>query len=342
MHLSTRILIVEDEVITAREIGFRLEELGYPVPEAVFSAEAAVERAAAARPDIILMDIHMAGPMDGIAAAGQIRAELDIPIIYITACADEQTLRRARQTEPFGYIVKPFGEPELRATLEMALAKHEAEKRLKAALAERDLLLKEINHRVKNNLQTLIYLMEMQEEAAAEPAVARALSELKGRVRSLALVHDQLYRTPELGAIDFRAYVRELVFALVDALGGRRDVRLEIEAARIRLPIQKAIPCGLIVNELVTNALRHAFAPDARRFADGADAPRIRLEFEKLEKDYLLTISDNGAGMPANLDWRRSRSLGLKLVNVWATYQLRGTLCLEPKNGTRFAIRFPE
>ncbi len=128
---DARILIVEDEGIEALEIQHRLESLGYPSPDIVFSGEEAVERAAEIHPDLVLMDIMLGGEIDGVTAAEQIRGGFDIPVVYLTAFADEDTLQRAKITEPYGYIVKPFKERELHITIDMALYKHEMEKKLK-------------------------------------------------------------------------------------------------------------------------------------------------------------------------------------------------------------------
>ena len=128
---AARILIVEDEAVVALDLRKRLTQLGYEVVETVGLVELAVQRAAQDRPDLILMDIRLRGEMDGIEAAEIIRRQLNLPVVYLTAHADEATVSRARVTEPFGYILKPFDERELRTIIEMALYKHQAEKKLR-------------------------------------------------------------------------------------------------------------------------------------------------------------------------------------------------------------------
>ena len=123
-----RIMIVEDEQITAADLEATLKELNYSVPAIVSSGSAAIQKARSTKPDLVLMDIRIKGDMDGIEAATAIRSELDIPVIYLTAHADEETLERAKQAEPLGYIVKPFQESELRAAIQMALHKHAADR----------------------------------------------------------------------------------------------------------------------------------------------------------------------------------------------------------------------
>ena len=141
---QTRILVVEDESIVALDIQDRLESLGYEVPATVASGEKAIEQAGLLRPDLVLMDIQLQGRMDGVEAADQIRRRFGIPVIYLTANADHPTVQRAKFTEPFGYVIKPFEERELHTTIEVALYKHQAEQTLKES-EERYRLLAELS-----------------------------------------------------------------------------------------------------------------------------------------------------------------------------------------------------
>lgn len=130
---SAQVMLVEDESLVALSLEKKLIGLGYVVPAVASSGEEAIQKAMECRPDIILMDIRLKGEMDGVTAARQIREELDLPIVYLTAYSDSTTIERAKATEPFGYLIKPFDERELFTTVEMALYKHAVEKRLKAS-----------------------------------------------------------------------------------------------------------------------------------------------------------------------------------------------------------------
>lgn len=125
---NIKILVVEDESIVALEIKRRLQNLGYMVPAVASSGEDAINKASLTFPDLILMDIMLKGDMDGVEAARQIREKFDIPVIYLTAYSDDETLDRAKETGPYGYILKPFEESDLHASIEMALSKHKMEK----------------------------------------------------------------------------------------------------------------------------------------------------------------------------------------------------------------------
>jgi excisionase family DNA binding protein len=132
-----RILVVEDEIVVAMDIQKGLTSLGYPAPDMAFTGSEAVRRAVEIHPDVVLMDIRLRGDMDGIEAAEQIRRRLDIPIVYVTAYADEQTLERAKRTQPYGYVLKPFREKDLESSIEVALYKHSMDNRFKRRVRSR-------------------------------------------------------------------------------------------------------------------------------------------------------------------------------------------------------------
>lgn len=131
---KARIMVVEDEAITVKDLQMTLQELGYEVPAVASTGEEAVQKAEEHKPDLVLMDIALDGEMDGIKAADQIRKRFDIPVVYLTAHADERTLESAKVTEPFGYIVKPFNDKDLLSSIEMALYKHGVDKKLRENL----------------------------------------------------------------------------------------------------------------------------------------------------------------------------------------------------------------
>jgi len=186
----------------------------------------------------------------------------------------------------------------------------------------------------------------MQAETLRAPASIQTLKDLQGRIRSVAFVHNKLYQAEKIEKIDFGAYLEDLTTHLFSALAGGRVIRLNIEAANVFIDLNTAIPCGMIVNELVTNALKYAFPTDdvgslgRDRVRSLRPSPEIRVSFNSRPGEYVLMVSDNGVGLPPEMDWRKTKSLGLKLVNIWATYQLRGSIELNTQNGTAFLIKF--
>jgi PAS domain S-box-containing protein len=208
----------------------------------------------------------------------------------------------------------------------------EAEERLVASLREKELLLKEVHHRVKNNLQVISSLLNLQARELKDPDTARLFRESQGRVRSMALIHEQLYRSNDLARIDFAAYVQDLVGHLKQGLGSESvPVRFRLDIEPLPLSLDLAIPCGMIVNELVSNAQQHAFP--------NGEAGEIHVEFTGQSGYYRLTVADNGVGIQEELATAESTSLGLKVVQA-LTRQIHGDLELGHDEGTAFTIRF--
>ncbi|WP_339380108.1 CHASE domain-containing protein [Aromatoleum evansii] len=204
-----------------------------------------------------------------------------------------------------------------------------AEAQTERTLHEKETLLREIHHRVKNNLQVISSLLSLQTAHVAEPAVRALLRESQGRVRSMALVHEKLYRAADLAAIDLADYTWTLLRCIEDAWG--RRARLEVAITNVALEIGQAIPCGLIINELVSNALKHAFP-----LTPGT----VRVGAAVATGEVVLEVADDGVGFPGDLDFRNTASLGLQLVNTLAD-QLGGRVTLEGKAGCAFCIAFP-
>lgn len=204
------------------------------------------------------------------------------------------------------------------------------EQKNELALREKEVLLKEIHHRVKNNLQVVSSLFSLQRERTESAALRTLLDESRARVQSIALVHEQLYRSADLAVIDLDEYLRALVAALRDSYGAQRVV-FHVAAQGVQLDVEQAVPCALIVCELVTNSLKHAFKEHAGRVevtARTVPGPRCVLE-----------VADDGEGIPEGVDWRASRSLGLRLVQSLAR-QLRAEVEVERSGGTRFRLDF--
>jgi len=208
------------------------------------------------------------------------------------------------------------------------------EEEIKAALAEKEVLLKEIHHRVKNNLQVISSLLRLQSRYIQDRTVMEMLKESQNRVRSMALVHEHLYQSQDLSRIDFAEYIHNLASNLFQAYQvNSRSVKLNIKVAAAFLNIDTAVPCGLIINELVSNSLKYAFK--------NKNYGELTIQFERQDRDlFLLTVSDNGRGFPPNIDYKNSGSLGLRLV-CSLVRQLRGNIELEPGSGTIFQISFP-
>ena len=206
---------------------------------------------------------------------------------------------------------------------------------LEDALSEKITLLKEVHHRVKNNLAVIAALLGLQADAIEDERAHTALAECQRRVASMALIHEYLYGAEHLDRVNFGKYVRQLSKELCQAYPTRPDlVSLSVEAEEVELGVDQAIPCGLILNELLSNALKYAFPHEL--------AGKIGVHFSRIEGGWiLLSCGDNGVGMPEGFDWQDSSSLGLRIVQILVK-QIDGTLTLDRGTGTRFELRFPE
>jgi len=215
----------------------------------------------------------------------------------------------------------------------VALHKWHAEKKVAASLKEKDILLREIHHRVKNNLQIISSLLRLQSRKIEDNSMQEIFQVSQQRIRSIALIHENLYRSDDLGQIDFSKYIRNLTSHLSSInAADAKGINFKISTDNIFLDINRAIPCGLLLNELITNALKYAFPEETKG--------EIKIELERYKQNKLrLSIADNGIGFPKVLDFRKTESLGLQLVNSLIS-QLNGTIKMQQKNGTKFTLVF--
>jgi PAS domain S-box-containing protein len=214
-------------------------------------------------------------------------------------------------------------------------ARKQAEAQLNAALTEKDLLMREILHRTKNNMASISALLTLQEARINEPQVSEIFQEINSRVNAMLLVQQQLYQTENFNNIDLGEYLEDLAYTLfrnLEISTGR--IALHIDLASVTVSADAAIPCGLILNELMTNALKYAF-PDERE-------GELRITLRPLgDADLELRVSDDGVGLPAECDPLTTDTLGLSLVASFAQ-QLRGTLTIRRDPGAAFTVRFPQ
>ena len=206
-----------------------------------------------------------------------------------------------------------------------------AEQQIRASLEEKEILLKEIHHRVKNNLQVVSSLLSLQSGYTRDEPVRDLFLESQNRVKSMALIHEKLYQSGDMANIDFADYIETLSRSLFQSYTSNQGTVTLETSIDVSLGIDHAIPCGLIVNELLSNSLKHAF-PDGRHGV-------IRLNFHTIDDQFILIFSDDGVGMPENIDFKNTGTLGLQLVTT-LTEQLTGDIIHRAAPGTEFEIRF--
>mgnify|MGYP000892856957 CR=1 FL=1 len=213
----------------------------------------------------------------------------------------------------------------------------DAQEQIRKSLREKEVLLKEIHHRVKNNLQVIHSMLNLQLPYIKDKQALEVFKDCQTRIYSIALIHEKLYQSESLARVDLAAYFRSLTGNVFLSYGvDEREVKSEIVVEDIHLPINSLIPCALIVNELVSNAIKHAFPPDRPRQVPG----KILVALQRGSGGSLvLTVKDNGVGLPEGFDIRRKASLGLRLVHVLAR-QLNGSLSISSTNGSEFRLEF--
>jgi two-component sensor histidine kinase len=266
----------------------------------------------------------------------------EVPLIVLTGRDDDAAVAEAMREGAQDYLVK--GQIENRALpralrhaierfrllSKAALTNVELERRVK----EKDILLSEIHHRVKNSLQVVSSLLSLEADRIEDPSILEMLQNSQNRIRSMAMIHQTLYQSKDFGRVDFQAFLDSFVPTLIQSFGTHPEqIALGIRVDGIRLPIDAAIPCGLIVNELISNALKHGF-PNQRRGS-------IAIDFQHLPNNRAqLAVSDDGVGIPQGVQLENSNTLGVQLVYLLAG-QLGGTVTVHRSEPTRFEVIFP-
>ncbi len=198
------------------------------------------------------------------------------------------------------------------------------------------MLLREVHHRVKNNMQVISSMMGLQSGVVEDKKYARMFEDSQNRIKAMALIHEKLYGSGDLTNIDVGDYIKSLAEDLLRSCGvDANKIALKTDIQDVFLRVDTAINCGLIINDLVSNSLKHAF-PEGK-------SGEIKIAFGRSgKKRFELVVSDNGVGMPEDLDFRNTESLGLQLVTTLAEYQLKGKIELNRNGGTEFQIKFKE
>jgi PAS domain S-box-containing protein len=253
------------------------------------------------------------------------------------------TLRWVRVTTTV--LPDPEGGPLLGlGIIEDITDRKQMEEQIKASLREKEVLLREIHHRVKNNLMVVTSLIEMQAEETTNPEALQLFRDLRNRVLAMSMVHEDLYQSENLEQIAFDPYLERLVNNIRQGFA-KVPAAIKIVADDIILDVNTAVPCGLIVAELVTNAFKYAFPSDIdipSQTEGMLQQPEIRVEMRYVEPAYTLSVSDNGVGLPPGVDWRKANTLGMTLVRSWAVHQLSGEITVDSRAGTQVMITFTQ
>jgi two-component sensor histidine kinase len=326
------ILIVDDDVLIALSEARALGRLGYRTIIAS-NGEKAVDLATnAADPvDLVLMDIDLGTDLDGAAAARRILSVRPIPIIFLTGHAEQEMVASVRGITRYGYVTKDSGDFVLASSVETAFELFEAHAEIVRLLADKELLLKEVHHRIKNNLFLLQSLMSLQAEEMKSPEAAAALRDAQTRVQSIGVLYDRLCRSETFKDTSFRAFLTALIREVVGAFSTGAAVRTITRLDDFAIDARISFPLAIIVNELLINALRHAFG--------GRKEGSIRITGTRRERRVTLVIQDDGPGWLGLEAGERGQGFGLTLVGLLAG-QIDGTFAMENRRGLRCTLTF--
>ncbi|MGC9517927.1 MAG: PAS domain S-box protein [Methanomicrobiales archaeon] len=209
-----------------------------------------------------------------------------------------------------------------------------AEDEIKSSLKEKEVLLSEVHHRVKNNMQIISSLLNLQTQQIEDENIVRFYMDTQSRVRAMAMIQEKLYESHDFSHISFANYVENLISQLYDSFAkSPAMIKMKLDLEDVNFNIETAIPLGLVINELVSNIFKHAFDPDQKG--------HFTIKLDKNGEKYILTVEDNGKGFPSNIDFKNTESLGLQLVNTLVS-QIDGVIELDQSSGTRFIIEFEE
>jgi two-component sensor histidine kinase len=352
-----RVLHIEDSLSDAALTERFLTKAGYDVRSERVMNAAEMLGALAKQPwDVILADyrlpefdapsalslLHQSGnDIPFIVVSGSLGEELAVAIMR--AGAQDYLLKNdlARLAPAVGREIGDARTRRERARAERALSDSEDRFTVQGAeldrrtelLHQRETMLREIHHRVKNNMQVMSSLLSLQSRAALNPETSRMLQENQNRIQSMALLHEILYQSEDLAMVDFPKYIRRMVAHLFRSYGvDDRQIRLRTELDPVGLELDDALPCGLLISEVISNSLKHGF-PKGRE-------GEVRMQLRHLSATTIsLVLSDDGVGIPENVDWTTSRSLGLRLVRALAE-QLRANLNIRSQGGTEVHLAF--
>jgi two-component sensor histidine kinase len=369
MQINNEILIVDDDLSNLKLLDKILSKAGYIV-RAVSDSQQVLGTITDRHPALILLDINMPG-LDGFEICRRLKADPKtdkIPVIFISGFEDTKTKVNGFNVGGVDYLAKPYQPPEilarvkthlhlrqLQSNLEQAYDEMEervqqrteelyatnqalqtSKRKIEQSLNEKNILLQEIYHRTKNNMQVITSLLTLQSGHIRDPETLQIFRETKNRIQSMALVHKKLYQSRDLSKIDLKYYISDLTDALLKSYQvSPEKMSLRIYAESVFLSIDTAVPCGLVINELFSNALLHAFP--------GNDRGEIRIDLHQTpDGEIHLCLADNGIGLPEEIDIRQVDSLGLQLVVSLIEEQLQGQLKVIRNNGTEFLITFSE
>lgn len=339
-----RVLIIENDENIANTISQAFESYAEHFRiNTVRTLKTARSLIAESRPDLIVADYLLPDGW-GIEFLSSKEGMDPLPLIVMVKPEDQKLGLKALNSGALDYVVKSevslsdiphVADRAMRNWMTLQEYKQENEQ-LQASLKDKEVILKEIHHRIKNNFQVVCSVLSLQSQYIKNNQVLDMFMEIQDRVRAMALIHEKLYQSQDVGRMDFAEYVENLVNGLFWSYGmDPNKVKLDINIEEVSLGVELTVPCGLIINELVSNSLKYAF-PASWKGEGKIEISLVHNEDESLR----LTVKDNGVGIPEDVDVGHTDTFGLELVTILAEDQLNGGVQLNRGEGTEFQIKF--
>ena len=340
VETKPRILIVDDEPNNHRAYERILEPLNLDIEKAM-SGQKALEVAYMYDFFLILMDVQMPD-MDGFETASLILEHpktKHIPVIFITAMAKDDIFEfEGYKSGAVDYMTKPINDDILRSKVKVFLELHkqkkqlrESEKKIRCLLSEKETLLKEVHHRIKNNMNVIMTLLTMQSESLDNSEAVSALQDASARVESMMVLYNKLYRTEKYTEVSVKEYLSKLIDEIFGLFSDKQNIKIEKKIDEFPVGSKQMFPLGIILNELLTNTMKYAFI--------GKDSGLIQVEITKKENHVKFIFKDNGIGMSDFQSDKAQKGFGITLIELM-TDQINGSCKIEPNNGTKFIIEF--
>jgi len=353
-RMSNTILIIDDDPLNIKIISAYLLDNEYKVIKAT-DGYSGIRMAGEFKPDLILLDILMPD-LDGFETCLILKEKNEtkhIPIIFLTALTDSESIGKAFQLGAVDYVTKPIEFNGLLARIKTHLRLYKmneilqdevelqtnklqiANKNLQKLLDDRELLIKELYHRTKNNMMVISSMLSLHSNYTENADFSRILLEIGNKIESMALVHKKLYKSSDLTTVELKEYIKDLLDLIKSSYNSYvGNIEFNLELDEIYVSIDTAVTCGIIVNELLSNSFKYAF-PDN---TDG----KIIIQLKLLgSNEVFLKIEDNGVGIQDNIDIRGSDSLGIRTIIGIAEDQLNGEIVFKFEDGFSCAITFP-
>jgi two-component sensor histidine kinase len=335
---AVRVILIEDnpgDVRLVREMLRGQSQFVLEVADRLSTGKELLDRGGV---DVVLLDLGLVDSQGVETLNAVVSTNPSLPIVILTGLDDDSVGLQSIKSGGQDFLVKSAVTPEtLRRTILHAIERKRMSEELRRSLMEKEMLLGELHHRVKNNLMVIIGLVQMEAARVKESGMIRTLHDFEGRLRSIALVYDRLLKSGDFTRVSMQKYIETLAEGISVQTTHSRDVSFKVTADGFTVDLDSAVPMGIILHELITNAYQHAFPGDWQNPA-GCE-PEIRVTVRNDGDTLLISVTDNGVGIPKCVEVDKSETMGMMLIGMLCR-QIRIAIDMEREKGTAFHLRY--